>query len=300
MSTKLSDAQIDEIREKRANGVDVAELSEQYSVSKSYIYRLTKSVQSQESEKPTEIVMTSPVEPSAQFVVASELADDEMIENELMGEVLPYYIYQFQQDGKPVTGMTVKGVNEVVRRLNKQKDSGAKIRISPEHMRIERDVEYDGVKGVEVSVYAENLIDGNSAWGIKFEPYKKKGRNGEYTNTFAVEKAISKAERNAKRKLIPETAAMKIIEKLIGEQPDGVKHLDAPPPQSETRQVQKPKPSTPEELKKVIIDAMHQINDPNKIIEFNERAQNDKRLNDEMKKEINSVANGRVDSLTNG
>lgn len=249
--------------------------------------------------KPKEITVVSPVDPDSRFVVAAEMADDTMIEQQLMGEILPYFIYQFQQKGSTISGLTVKGVSEVVRRLNRQKNSGYKIRLNPDHCKIERDVEQDGQKGVAVTVYAENLLDGNSAWGTKFEPYKKTKRDGgTYSNEFAVEKALSKAERNAKRKLIPETAATKMIEKLIGEHPDGVKQLSAPPAQARTITPAKQTPSSPAEMQNLIRTAIKTAKDTGYIIEFDKKTQADKRFNATFKKEIRTLASKRVDELT--
>lgn len=179
--------------------------------------------------KPALLALPSPIDPKLQIVVASEMQDDAMIEADLMGEVLPFFIYEFQQDGGTVRGLTVKGVSEMVRRLNRNPKSGYKIHINPAHLKIERDVVYDSVKGVEVWVFAEDLVTGNSAWGTKFEPYTKNKRGGgTYPNTFALEKALSKAERNAKKKLIPEQVGVAMIAKLIKQAPETVKKIEAP------------------------------------------------------------------------
>ncbi len=162
------------------------------------------------------MVVQSPVNPSMQFIVASELADDEMIVNQLTGQVLPHYIFSFKDGtGHEQKGLSVFGVRESVRLLNKNPKSGSKIRLNPAYMNIDRNVEQNGQKGVEVRVFAEDLLTGSGAWGIKFEPYQKKGRNGLYENKFATEVALSKAERNAMRKLIPEKAAIAMIDKMI-------------------------------------------------------------------------------------
>ncbi len=231
--------------------------------------------------------------------MSSELADDSMIEAELMGEVLPHYIYEFTQKGKKITGLTVKGVNEVVRRLNRNKKSGYKITFPPEHMKVERDVSYDGVLGIEVRVLAVNLIDGTSAWGIKFEPYKKTGRNGNYENTFAVEKALSKAERNAKRKLIPETVATKMIEKMIKADPNAIQRL-APVESKQIAVTPAPvRPSTKAEIQKIILDGIRYTNDIDQIIEFDEKVQADKRFagDKDFKVQVHQLADLRVNQL---
>lgn len=161
------------------------------------------------------VVVHSPVNPTQEFIVASEFADDEAIEAELMGKAMEHYVYSFPQEGKTVTGLTVAGVNEMSRQLTKKKDSGIKIRVVPDSVKIERDVEEGGEKGISVILMAENMLTGETAIGAKFEPYQKTGRKGKYANSFALEKAVSKAERNAKRKLIPEKVAIEMIKKFV-------------------------------------------------------------------------------------
>ena len=134
--------------------------------------------------------------------------------------------------------------------------------------------------------------------GTKFEPYKKTGRNGQYTNEFAVEKALSKAERNAKRKLIPETAATKMIEKLIGEGNE-VKQLAPPPAQAQVVKPLPPKPSSPEEVKDLIRRGVKAAKTADIAIEFDKKTQASKDFDAEFKKEIRQLASQRVDELTN-
>jgi len=272
-----------------------------------------KTTKATRMRKPKDIVIVSPVDPSTSFVVASELADDQLIEAELTGEILPHFIYQYcenkpackpdvVQAGKcphhKTTGMSTKGVNEVVRRLNKDPKSGAKIREAPEHLRIDRNAEVDGEKGVEVAVFAENLLDGNSAWGIKFEPYKKQGRNGTYSNTFALEKALSKAERNAKRKLIPEVAATKIIQKLLNT-PNAVLAIAAPPQyqQKPVTPVQ-PKPTTPEQYEQQVLDYISRSKRADTVIQLDVQTQASDKFTPEAKVRIHAAASSKVDQLS--
>jgi hypothetical protein len=240
---------------------------------------------------PRTVMISSPVSPNIRFAVASEMADDSLIESEMMGEVLSHFIYQFPQEGKTVSGLSVKGVSEVVRRLNRNPKSGYKIHIKPEFLKIERDVEYNGEKGVEVSVFAEDLITGNSAWGLKFEAYSKAKRGGgSYANTFAVEKALSKAERNAKRKLIPETLAVKMIQKLINEDKNNVIKIEAPAYTQSNVKISAPKASTAEQLFEVIMVAIGRAKKIDDIIDIDEKAQLSDKLTSEMKKKIHTQA----------
>lgn len=258
--------------------------------------KTAKKVVKKTTRKPRDIVITSPVNPNTQITVASEFADDAMIEAELMGEVLPHFVYKFTQKGQEIVGLSVKGVNETVRKLNQQKRSGTKIRLHPEHLLITRDVEYNGEKGVEVSVFAENLIDGNSAWGIKFESYTKQGKNGKYQNTFAVEKALSKAERNAKRKLIPEVAATKIIQSML-KNPDNVKQIEAPKAQYRAVTPPKPKPTTPDEYEAQVMDYIRRAKTSDIVIKLDVQTQASDKFTPEAKERIRVAASSRVDEL---
>lgn len=170
------------------------------------------------TNKKTDLMLVhNPANAEQSFYIASELADDESIEKNMLGQAMEHYVYSFQQEGKTVTGLSVAGVNETIRSLNRKANSGYKIRIIPDSLKINRDVEYNGEKGVEVQVIAENMVTGDTGIGIKFEPYTKKGKKGSYANTFCIEKAVSKAERNAKRKLMPEKMAVEMIKKFIAQ-----------------------------------------------------------------------------------
>ncbi len=177
--------------------------------------KTTKKVAKKVVAKKGLVIVHSPVNPTQEFIVASELADDQAIENELLGKAMEHYVYSFSQKGKMVTGLTVAGVNEMSRQLTRKNNSGIKIRVIPESVKIEHNAEMEDKKGVSVFLIAENMLTGETAIGAKFEPYKKTGRNGLYENTFSLEKAVSKAERNAKRKLIPEKVAVEMIKKFV-------------------------------------------------------------------------------------
>lgn len=251
---------------------------------------------------PKSRVIQSPISPSTAIVVASEFADDAIIEAEMMGNVLPYFIYTFAQDGKDVVGLTVKGVNEVVRRLGRDEKSGSKIHMNPAYM-IKEEVERDGQKGIEISVFAEDLISGNSAWGVKFEPYKKTkkdwktGKETTYTNTFATEKALSKAERNAKRKLIPEVLATKMIEKLMKENPNNIQKIDPPKTQATIIKPTVPQPSSQEDLENMVRKAINTAKNQSAIIDIDTKTQESPKFSKEFKAEIHSIANSRVNEL---
>ena len=249
--------------------------------------------------KENEILMVSPINPNSQIIVASELADDAMLEGEIMGTVAEHFIYKFMQEGKEVIGLSVKGVNEVTRRINRDNRSGMKIRINPQYFFIDRDVVYDNVKGVEVRVYAEDMISGSGAWGVKFEPYTKTGRKGSYSNTFAVEKAISKAERNAKRKLIPETMATVMISKLIKENKDTVRTLAPVNNEILVAQPIKSLPSSVSDIENMVLSYIEKANTVAKVIDIDNGTQSSKKFTKEFKALVHTKCNAKADALTN-
>lgn len=264
-------------------------------------------------KKPMDIIITSPVNPSMQIIMASELSDDSIIEQSLMSEVLPYYVYIFCENKsnrcspetiqahkcphRKISGLSAAGTNETVRRLNKDKASGYNIRVNPEHITIERDIEQNDEKGVSVTVYAENLIDGNSAWGTKFEPYKKVGKNGQYKNDFAVEKALSKAERNAKGKLIPKTVVAKMIERIILGEPDRVAAIA---PLQTTAQLLAPLPPAPSsvtEVQALIRQAIGAAKTKATILEIDAKTQASDNFSKTFKAEVRDLASSKIDKL---
>lgn len=261
----------------------------------------TKPKKARKPKKDTGLItIESPVQPGAKLVIASELADDSIIEGEIMGQVLPHFVYEFQQEGKTVAGLSVKGVNEVVRQLNRNPKSGTKIRIRPEFQRVERDVEYNGEKGVEVWVFAENLVNGESGWGVKFESYMKQSKRGAYKNTFALEKALAKAERNAKRKLIPEVMATKMIQKLIAKDNgagQNVQQISAPSYETVTTPRVPPVQTTKEESESNILEWVNKTNDGARLIAGLDTLMASKAYSQDFKDKVSALISAKVDRL---
>lgn len=252
--------------------------------------------------KPKFLTIASPLNPNMSFMVASELADDEIIQNEIVGAVIPQYIYKFVNQGKEVVGLSVLGVREVVRRLNRNPASGYKIRLNPQYRIIERDVEYDGEKGVEVSVYGEDLLLGEGAWGMKFEPYykDKKDKTGKYFNKFALEIALSKAERNAMRKLMPEPIAIAMISKMLKEDKTGstVKVLSAPPMINKiVKKFEAPVASPQVKIWDMFEKAIGRCKSIEDLAELSNKLTSSKKYNEEMKKKIFELIGKRFEEL---
>ena len=133
-----------------------------------------------------------------------ERADEEQILAELMGNFLDEFVYEFEQQGKKVTGLSLAGVRETVRYMNK--NGMARISISDREPKVREEDDW-----IEVWVYAKDELNGSGAWGIKRQV--KKYVSGK-TNEFAMEQALSKAQRNAQRALIPENYVKEMINKF--------------------------------------------------------------------------------------
>lgn len=189
------------------------------------------------------VKITSPIRPDVQMFIASDLADEGMIEKEILGQALQHYIYEFTDSkGNTVRGLSLHGVRETVRLINRNPRSGSKIRISPEPPIINRDIEMNGQKGIEILVYAEDLVNGGGSWGNCFEPYVKVGKRGTYPSLFAERVALSKAQRNAQRALIPEKLATEMIAQLSADK-SNVQQIEAPKEAVTVKAVEPQKPN---------------------------------------------------------
>jgi len=168
--------------------------------------------------------------------------DERLIVEEIIGKMLDTYVYEIEiKKGKKVYGLSVAGVADACRYISQR---GEFIRIEdPPQIICDDD-------GCLANVIAKRYIrsaDGNfvcadAALGTKYEPRVKLREDGTpWTDRFYREVAVSKAERNAKLKLIPETVKIMIINKYK-EMKKGVKKLE--PPKEEKKTVKKAEATT--------------------------------------------------------
>ena len=181
---------------------------------------------------PRMIQVSSVTNPEVKFALLAERADDLATENDVVGKAAEYYIYEFPMDGKIVRGLSSKGVYETVRYINTN--------TAKTHMRLVLDKttlhkeevvrKENGkeVQGIEVTVWADDLVSGQAYPGVKFEAYEKKGKKGWYDNNFAIEKATTKAVRNAFRRHFPEQLVQKVIAKFAKDK-SKIMQLDSAP-----------------------------------------------------------------------
>ena len=111
------------------------------------------------------------------------------------------FVYEFQQGGKTIRGLTVAGIDEAANFRGGITITEPKIE--------EKDNSYF------VMVEAVDEVNKTTRWGC-FEQPKKQGSKHDI---FAITKAVSKAQRNALRKVLPQAWQLRAIAHLCGEGP---------------------------------------------------------------------------------
>jgi hypothetical protein len=167
--------------------------------------------------------------------------DEAQVLAELSGRVVDSYLYTFPgQEGKPVTGLSLSGVNWACREFAKH---GEVIRMvsKPEIVLDPTDPEYV-IVSVVAQRFAVNAETGrelalDSAIGVKRQWIKQALRDGSSKpDKFFVEKAVSKAQRNAKSALLPTDFVKKVIAQALTQQGKGVQPKQAAPKQAAPKQ----------------------------------------------------------------
>jgi len=128
-----------------------------------------------------------------------ERRDEKQIIQELQGEMLEEFVYSFPSGGKVVTGLSWAGVKEAVRRMGS---------IKVTHLEIEDDEDSWIAKAK-----ARDTVNDVEMWGVAQQRKIMKYKDGtELKDMFALQKCVSKAQRNALRTLIPEKMIAKMIQ----------------------------------------------------------------------------------------
>lgn len=117
--------------------------------------------------------------------------DEKAMIEEIKGNTIPQYFYEYEQGGKTIIGISFAGVKYIASRMRDEKHP-----ISAEH------TEYTETDDVFRAIcYAKDLSTGEKRIGAAEQP--KRYANGKDI-AFAFTLAISKAERNAIRHFIDE------------------------------------------------------------------------------------------------
>ena len=124
--------------------------------------------------------------------------DEDQILAEIKGNIISEMFYSFQLDGKTVTGVSWVGTKEIARQYGC---------IDLDFIRVdETDTDYVAV------VKAKDTRTGTSLLGTAMQPKIMTTKGGEKPDRFAYTKAVSKAQRNAIRAIIPERFLLEMYE----------------------------------------------------------------------------------------
>lgn len=174
-----------------------------------------------EGESPPEIT-TRDV-----FSLLDKLDEDQVIA-ELTGRedaALRVLVYQFEQDGKIVAGLSKRGIDEAARELAKGNQCLRELEITYQESADFIDAIAKVGRVLVNGDGRETLLE--TKFGTKRQAKMARARGGrEYEDKFVFEKACSKALRNALRRLIPEEIVASLIDRVLALDPDAVKKVD--------------------------------------------------------------------------
>jgi hypothetical protein len=160
-------------------------------------------------------------------------ADEQQILDELQGHYLTEFVYSFRAGGKDVIGLSWAGIKELAYRYGG---------IQVESCTIEDKGDF-----WLVTCKALDIERKNSRFGVATQSKTMKHRDGSTeTDDFALQKATSKAQRNAIRALMPEIAVKQYIDKFLAEKQG---KSTTPFKRVEPTEKQVPKDVTPEQPK---------------------------------------------------
>ncbi len=249
------------------------------------------------AKKQKLIEVSSPIKKDAKFFVAAEMADDRLIEKEVLGQTTKTMVYEYENEKEEIIkGLSYHGVREAVRVINRMKTSGHIIQVSDRPPIIDRAVSMHGTDGVEVQIYAVDLQSGGGSWGIKFEAWQKPindGMGSTVNNRFALEMALSKAQRNAMFNLLPVDLVEKMIVQLSKDK-SAVEKIDAP--KTETRMI-KPKTTGKEKMYIATLERIKKIKDNKKSLEGALKKVDNMPLSKEQQGKIKTTIKGYIKKI---
>ena len=126
-----------------------------------------------------------------------EQKDEQQILSELQGVYLDKFVYSFKQGNQKVTGISWAGIKEIAYRIGE----------------IDTTIEkYEETDDAYIFIVKATNKGVGSRLGVSNQP--KKYSNGK-PDQFALQKALSKAQRNAIRGVIPEATIQQYLDKFM-------------------------------------------------------------------------------------
>jgi hypothetical protein len=127
-----------------------------------------------------------------------ERKDEDQILQEIKGNVIEEFVYSFPQGNKQITGLSYSGVKQIALKMGN-------IHCAEPILQENGSCWIGKVKAIDVQ---RNL----EMWGVSMQPKFMELRNGaKVKDDFCIQKCVSKAERNALRKLMPEKIIIEMV-----------------------------------------------------------------------------------------
>lgn len=127
-----------------------------------------------------------------------ERKDEEQILQEIKGNVIEEFVYSFPQGNRTITGLSYSGIKHIALQRGN-------IHCCEPILQENGSCWISKVKAIDVQ---RNL----EMWGVSMQPKFMELRNGsKIKDDFCIQKCVSKAERNALRKLMPEKIIIEMI-----------------------------------------------------------------------------------------
>jgi hypothetical protein len=171
------------------------------------------------------------IQPADQFKIM-DARDENQILSELQGHYLTEFVYSFKAGGRDIIGLSWAGIKEIAYRMK-----GIQI----ETCTIEDKADY-----WMVTCKALDIERRSSRFGVATQSKLLKRKDGNTEpDDFALQKATSKAQRNAIRALIPEITAKQYINQFLEECERPVQSWHREPEQQHPKDVTPTEPQAP-------------------------------------------------------
>lgn len=164
--------------------------------------------------------------------------DEKQILAEMKGEIIKSYVYSYDdKKGKKVEGLSMAGINAMSIHMA---ETGHPIRVLDQWI-TEDDRYYKAIVKVGRFSIKEDGTEILLDTGLGTKRQSKEFKPG-VDNPFAFELAVSKAERNARKKLMPEKIIIEMM-KVYKKQPHRIKKLENANDEAPTQEELKPQPT---------------------------------------------------------
>ncbi|KKN74091.1 hypothetical protein LCGC14_0394310 [marine sediment metagenome] len=153
----------------------------------------------------------------AEMYLVMERRDEAQIVEALEGRYIEEFVYEFESGGRKVTGLSWMGIQEASREYG-----GIVCPIEKMIMKLTK-------THVAVTIEAKDIKTGSVRIGHSKQQRRMSLRSGKFLDDeFAEQKAISKAQRNAIRQLLPQTLLKQWIERHRSGTGSAAKPKEAP------------------------------------------------------------------------